>query len=172
MMKRIHCWVSLGVVLFFVGCGGGSAGTGDASGDAGAAGFGGAAADGLPPGTAGAQAPSGGMTGSGAGMGGAAGSGGGGETMESLCAGACAVTIEADCPQHPTMEDCVATCVADPECPAEAKDFYRCLAAKGRAAIMCDAQVGSIIRSGFCDQETLALGDCTAMSYAPATEPH
>jgi hypothetical protein len=90
-------------------------------------------------------------------------SGGDGPINPIICGQMCEVVVELACLVRPTMDACITNCVSEASiCPTETAGYYRCLAVNGPAALMCNAVVGAIRRTGFCDQEAANVGTCIA----------
>src|SRR5690349_9525737 len=68
-----------------------------------------------------------------------AGTEGGAVITQQLCADMCQVTLQIDCPNQPTMADCVSTCLGEATvCTAPGMAYYECLVASGPQALECD----------------------------------
>jgi hypothetical protein len=63
----------------------------------------------------------------------------GAEITGQLCTQKCQVLVQIDCPDRPTLDDCVRDCLAMASiCPATSKAYYECIVANGPAGLACD----------------------------------
>jgi len=56
-----------------------------------------------------------------------------------LCTEKCGVLVQIDCPDRPTLDDCVRDCVAMASvCPSTSTAYDECIVANGSAGLACD----------------------------------
>ena len=81
---------------------------------------------------------------------------------EELCAAMCAVALQIDCPDQPTMSACVADCLGQTTvCVPESKAYFECIIAAGSASLQCNPDLHIVeVRDGYCMQQIEQLFTC------------
>jgi hypothetical protein len=85
----------------------------------------------------------------------------GGTTENELCTDACRVMADANCADRDPH--CAAICTEAQKggaCLPERMALYRCLVETGSSALACDPTLGTVVRSGYCEQDNAALIAC------------
>jgi hypothetical protein len=81
---------------------------------------------------------------------------------ERLCTEMCAVGLQVECPEQPTMSACVLDCLQGiTTCIPETKDFFGCIVANGTVAFECDeVDHALVLKDGYCISELSSLDSC------------
>ena len=78
-----------------------------------------------------------------------------------LCNQMCQLAAQISCPNQPTVDACVTTCLGATTCTPALGAFLRCVVDAGPPALGCNQAQGAIVLQGnFCGAENAALIAC------------